>query len=80
MFEDLVHKAKLDSKLFVELLVNFYLDANVVERQQIEQIILNFATEKNIEQQGEELVFTLRDIVTSKGLQSSKLHKRNKDV
>ncbi|MCX7592186.1 MAG: hypothetical protein N2235_00205 [Fischerella sp.] len=72
MFEDLVHKAKLDAKLFVELLVNFYLDANVVERQQIEAIILNFAAKKHVEEQGHELVSTLRDLATSKGLHSSK--------
>jgi|GEM_PF-5855311 hypothetical protein len=66
MFEDLMHKAKQDTKLFGDLLVGFYLDGDALDRQQIEQVIIDYAAKKG-DTHGKELVQTLRSIAARKG-------------
>jgi len=70
MFEELIHKAKHDTKLFVDLLVGFYLDGDALDRQQMEQVIIDYAAKKG-ENRGQELVQTLRSIAARKGLSDS---------
>ncbi len=67
MFEELIHKAKQDTKLFVNLLIGFYLYGDAVDRQQMEQAIIDYAAKKG-ENRGQELVQTLRSIAAKKGL------------
>jgi hypothetical protein len=64
MLNDLINQATHNNKLFVELLLNFYLDGNATERQQIEQILL----ENKQEDLGLQIVGHLQQIAASKGL------------
>lgn len=64
MLNDLKNQVTHNNKLFVELLLNFYLDGNAVERQRIEQILL----ENKQENLGLGIVENLRQIAASKGL------------
>lgn len=61
---DLINQATNNNNLFVELLLNFYLDGDAVERQRIEQILL----ENKHEDLGHQIVENLQQIATSKGL------------
>ncbi|MDZ8227849.1 MULTISPECIES: hypothetical protein [unclassified Nostoc] len=64
MLNDLSFQAANNNKLFVELLLNFYLDADTAERQKIEQILL----ENKNQNSGYLVVESLRKIAASKGL------------
>jgi ankyrin repeat protein len=64
MLNDLITQVTHNNKLFVELLLNFYLDGNAVERQRIEEILL----ENKQEDLGHRIVENLRQIAASKGL------------
>lgn len=64
MLNDLSFQAANNNKLFVELLLNFYLDADTAERQKIEQIFL----ENKHQNSGYLVVESLRKIAASKGL------------
>lgn len=64
MLNDLSFQAANNNKLFVELLLNFYLDADTAERQKIEQILL----ENKHQNSGHLVVESLRKIAASKGL------------
>jgi hypothetical protein len=64
MPNDLINQVTHNNTLFVELLLNFYLDGNAVERQGIEQILL----ENKQEDLGQRIVENLRQIAASKGL------------
>lgn len=64
MPNDLINQVTHNNKLFVELLLNFYLDGNAVERQRIEEILL----ENKQEDLGHQIVENLREIAASKGL------------
>ncbi|WP_190917154.1 hypothetical protein [Nostoc sp. FACHB-892] len=64
MLNDLSFQAAKNNKLFVELLLNFYLDADTTERQKIEQILL----ENKNQNSGYLVVESLRKIAASKGL------------
>jgi hypothetical protein len=64
MLNDLSFQAANNNKLFVELLLNFYLDADTAERQKIEQILL----ENKHQNSGYLVVESLRKIAASKGL------------
>lgn len=64
MLNDLINQVTHNNKLFVELLLNFYLDANAVERQRIELLLL----ENKQEDLGFRIVENLRQIATSKEL------------
>ncbi|MBD2207794.1 hypothetical protein H6G33_36400 [Calothrix sp. FACHB-1219] len=46
MLKDLINEGINNNKLFVELLLNFYLDGNGVERQRIEHILLENKNEQ----------------------------------
>jgi hypothetical protein len=67
MFEDLMHKASQDSKLFIELVVNFYLDGDAVARNKIEQALFESVAEQG-EERGWKVVQHLRQIAAEKGL------------
>ncbi|MBD2359240.1 hypothetical protein H6G41_32435 [Tolypothrix sp. FACHB-123] len=64
MLNDLINQVTHNNKLFVELLLNFYLDGNGVERQQIEEIL----QENKQEDLGHRIVENLRQIAASKAL------------
>jgi hypothetical protein len=64
MLNDLINQVAHNNKLFVELLLNFYLDGNAVERQGIEQILL----ENKHEDLGHRIVENLQQIAASKRL------------
>lgn len=64
MLNELINQVLNNNNLFVELLLNFYLDADPTERQKIEQILL----ENNHENSGYLAVEILRHIAASKGL------------
>ncbi|WP_414572826.1 hypothetical protein [Nostoc sp. CCY 9925] len=64
MINDLITQVINNNNLFVELLLNFYLDGNAVERQRIEHILV----ENKHEDLGHEIVKNLRQIAASKGL------------
>lgn len=64
MLNDLIFQVANNNKLFVELLLNFYLDADTTERQKIEQILL----ENKHQNSGHLVVESLREIAASKGL------------
>jgi hypothetical protein len=64
MLNDLINQVTNNNTLFVELLLNFYLDGNATERQGIEQILL----ENKQENLGHRIVENLRQIAASKGL------------
>lgn len=64
MLNDLSFQAANNNNLFVELLLNFYLDADTTERQKIEQILL----ENKHQNSGRLVVECLQKIAASKGL------------
>ncbi|MBD2303846.1 hypothetical protein [Nostoc sp. FACHB-190] len=64
MLNDLIFQVANNNTLFVELLLNFYLDADAAERQRIEQILL----ENKHEDSGYLVVENLRQIAAYKGL------------
>ncbi len=64
MLNDLSFQAANNNNLFVELLLNFYLDADTAERQKIEQMLL----ENKHQNSGYLVVESLRKIAASKGL------------
>jgi hypothetical protein len=61
MLNDLINQVANNNNLFVELLLNFYLDSDVTERQKIEQILLGIG--RDTDTVGE----TLLNIKTSEG-------------
>ena len=64
MLNDLIFEVAKNNNLFVELLLNFYLDADTTERQRIEEILL----ENKHENSGHLVVESLLPIAASKGL------------